>query len=204
LGNAPWIHKTKWPQGWLPIDTYEKRVDSLVTVGNKRDWESLRAAIIENKGIRNSVLASHMPGESSSQSAGTTNSAYPARGLNLMKTNDTQVNYWVAPDSTKLKNKYQLAWDIKTSDMIKYYSILQKWTDQGISADLYVNIKGDAKVSSSEMIQDYLDMVKYGMKTRYYVNSNTSKGVDLNKTETAVESSDTEIEELGICESCSL
>ena len=32
-GNAPWIHKTKWPKGWLPIDTYEKRVDTLVTVG---------------------------------------------------------------------------------------------------------------------------------------------------------------------------
>jgi ribonucleoside-diphosphate reductase alpha chain len=37
-GIAPWMHKTKWPQGWLPIDTYEKRVDELVTVGNKRDW----------------------------------------------------------------------------------------------------------------------------------------------------------------------
>jgi len=204
LGNAPWINKTKWPQGWLPIDTYEKRVDTLVTVGNKRDWEWLRAAIIENKGIRNSVVAAHMPGESSSQAAGTTNGIYPARSMTLMKTNDTQVNYWVAPDSTKLKNKYQMAWDITSTDMIKYYSILQKWTDQGISADLYVNIKGDEKVSSTVMIQDYLDMVTFGMKTRYYVNSNTSKGVDLNKNESAVESSDTEVEELGICESCSL
>jgi len=63
-GNAPWMHKTKWPEGWLPIDTYEKRVDTLVTVGNKRDWESLRAEIIANKGIRNSVCIAEMPGES--------------------------------------------------------------------------------------------------------------------------------------------
>jgi ribonucleoside-diphosphate reductase alpha chain len=63
-GVAPWMHKTKWPQGWLPIDTYERRVDDLVTVENKRDWESLRAKIIENGGIRNSVVAAHMPGES--------------------------------------------------------------------------------------------------------------------------------------------
>ena len=33
-GNAPWMHKTFWPEGWLPLDTYEKRVDSLVTVDN--------------------------------------------------------------------------------------------------------------------------------------------------------------------------
>lgn len=203
LGNAPWMNKTLWPEGWLPIDTYEKRVDTLVTISNKRDWETLRKEIIANGGIRNSVLVAHMPGESSSISAGTTNGLYPIRKLNLMKTNDTQVNYWVAPDATKLKNKYQSAWDIKTSDMIKFYAILQKWTDQSISADLYVNILGDAKVSSTDMVQDYLDMVKYGMKTRYYVNSNTSKGVDLAKEETAVQS-DTEIEELGICESCSL
>jgi ribonucleoside-diphosphate reductase alpha chain len=64
LGNAPWIHKTKWPEGWLPIDTYEKKVDELVTVDYKRDWETLRKAIIENGGIRNSVVAAHMPGES--------------------------------------------------------------------------------------------------------------------------------------------
>jgi ribonucleoside-diphosphate reductase alpha chain len=203
LGNAPWINKTKWPQGWLPIDTYEKRVDTLVTIGNKRDWESLRMAIVDNGGIRNSVVGSHMPGESSSQSAGTTNGLYGIRKLTIMKTNDTQVNYWVAPDSTKLKNKYQSAWDIPTKSMIQFYAVVQKWTDQGISADEYVNIKGDAKVSSSEMIENYLDIVKYGLKTRYYVNSNTSKGVDLSSQETAVQPNN-EIEELGVCESCSL
>jgi len=64
LGNASWMHKTKWPSGWLPLDTYEKRVDELVTIDNKRDWDSLRKAIIANKGIRNSVLVAHMPGES--------------------------------------------------------------------------------------------------------------------------------------------
>ncbi len=64
LGNAPWMHRTRWPDGWLPIDTYERRVDGLVTVGNTRDWEGLRARIVENGGIRNSVVTAHMPGES--------------------------------------------------------------------------------------------------------------------------------------------
>ena len=201
LGNAPWIHKTKWPSGWLPLDTYEKKVDSLTDVVSTRDWEGLRKEIIANKGIRNSVLCAHMPGESSTQAAGTTNSLYPIRELYIMKTNDSQVNHWAAPDGTKLKSKYQSAWDISTTDMIKIYGIVQKWTDQAISADLFVKLVGDSKVSSSQMIQDYLDMIKYGMKTRYYVNSLTSKGVDLETGESAVEVVETKQE---VCESCSL
>jgi len=186
LGNAPWMHKTSWPQGWTPLSTYEKRVDTLVTVENKRDWDGLSKAIIENKGIRNSVTTCHMPGESSTIGMGTTNGPYPIREFALLKTNDTLVNHWVAPDSTRLKHKYQMAWDISTSDMIKVYSIMQKWCDQGISADLFVKIQGDDKVSSTDMINDYLDMVKYGMKSRYYVNSLTSKGNNLESTENAV------------------
>ena len=203
LGVAPWMHKTKWVDGWLPVDTYEKKVDELVTTSNKRDWESKRQEIIANKGIRNTVLVMHMPAESSSLGSGTANGLYPIRELYIMKTNDTQVNHWAAPDGTKLKNKYQSAWDISTTDMIKVYSIVQKWTDQGISGDLFVKIHGTDKVSSSDMIKDYLDMVKYGMKTRYYVNSNTSKGVDLTTEESAIVSAEI-LEEPEYCESCTL
>lgn len=203
LGNAPWMHKTNWPQGWLPIDTYEKKVDELVTVENKRDWESLRTAIVANKGIRNSVVIAHMPGESSSVSAGTSNGVYPIRDLYIMKTNDTGVNHWAAPDGTKLKHKYQSAWDISTSDMLKGYAIIQKWTDQAISADLFVKIHGDQKVSSSDMLKDYLDMIKFGLKTRYYINSSTSTGVALVTTDTALESAPVTDEET-YCESCAL
>jgi ribonucleoside-diphosphate reductase alpha chain len=199
LGNAPWMHKTKWVDGWLPTDTYEKRVDELVTVENKRDWEFLRSAIVANGGIRNSVLNAHMPAESSSLGSGTTNGLYPIRELNIMKTTDSSVpNYWCAPEGSKLKHKYQSAWGISTTDMIKVYAIIQKWTDQGISADLFVKILGEQKITSSEMIKDYLDIVKYGLKSRYYINSKTSNGVNLDTGENALSS------ESEICESCSL
>jgi len=212
IGNAPWMHKTLWPSGWLPIDTYQRKVDELVTVENKRDWEDLRAKIIENGGIRNSVLCAHMPGESSTIAAGTTNGPYPIRELYIMKTNDTQVNHWAAPDGTKLKHRYQSAWDVSTTAMIKVYSIMQKWCDQSISADLFVNLQGDKKISSTQIIDDYLDMVRYGMKTRYYVNSLTSDGVDLEKIDSAVKpSTDTDAvpesvadEDDDYCESCAL
>lgn len=202
LGTAAWMNKTMWPEGWLPIDTYEKNVDTLVTVGNKRDWETLRQEIIDNGGIRNSVLSCAMPSESSSLGSGTTNGVYPIRELYIMKTNDTQVNHWAAPEGTKLKNKYQSAWDISSSDMIKAYAVMQKWTDQGISADLYVKLQGDVKVSSSQILQDYMDMLKFGMKSRYYVNSNTASGKSVFES---VEDEDVApSNEQEYCESCTL
>lgn len=185
LGNAPWMDKTLWPEGWLPIDTYEKRVDQLVTSTNKRDWENLRSQIISNKGIRNSILVAHMPGESSTIAAGTTNSVYPIRDFDLIKTNETMSLNYVVPESAELKNSYELAWDIPMEDMIDCYAIMQKWTDQAISADLWRKIQGDERVGTKEMIDNYIRMVKYGMKTRYYLNSLTAKGVDLNSSEEA-------------------
>jgi ribonucleoside-diphosphate reductase alpha chain len=82
--------------------------------------------------------------------------------------------------------------------MIKVYAITQKWTDQGISPDLYVNLTGDETVSTTDMIRDYLDMVKYNLKSRYYVVSRISAGVSLEATESAITT------EQEICESCSL
>jgi ribonucleotide reductase alpha subunit len=205
-GNAPWMHKTKWPEGWLPIDTYEKKVDSLVTVENKRDWESLRKEIIANGGIRNSVCIAFMPGESSSLSSGTTNGLYPIRDFDLVKTSDTMAVNYVVPDATKLRDKYEIAWDVPTTDLIHHYAIVQKWTDQAISADLYRKIQGDDTVGTTEMMEIYFNLVRYGIKTRYYQNSLTAKGIDLNSSETnddaqvIINDSDDEAN----CEGCSL
>jgi len=180
LGNAPWMHKTKWPEGWLPISTYNKNVDSVVSVENKYDWEWLRSEIIANKGIRNSAVVAHMPTEASSKSAGMPNSVYPVRDLTLIKTDNNILSYWAAPDGEKLANRYERAWDIKTKDMIDVYAIVQKWTDQSISADFYRKLIGDEVITSSEMLKDYFYLIKMGLKTRYYVNSLTSEGTELN------------------------
>lgn len=63
-GNAEWMYKTKWVDGWTPIKTYNKNVDKLVTVGNKRDWDDLSRRIVENNGMAFSVCVAHMPAES--------------------------------------------------------------------------------------------------------------------------------------------
>lgn len=203
LGLAPWMHKTKWPEGWLPLDTYNRNVDGVVDSTLQYDWESLRQEIVENGGIRNTVLVAHMPVESSSKASGSPNSLYPIRDLTLLKTDNGLAVEWAAANGERLAKYYEIAWDVPTKDMIDCYAIFQKFADQGISADLYRKILGDDTVTSKEMIGDYLYMVKMGMKGRYYQNTLTSVGTKLDHPEEVVEDSPV-IEEEGYCESCSM
>ncbi len=177
LGNAPWMHKTRWPEGWLPTDTSNPHVEKIAPFSLRYDWEALRREIVANGGIRNSVLVAHMPTETSANASGTTNGLYPVRELTLIKTDNQRVNYWAAPEGDTLADRYQSAWDVPTRDMTEMYAIVQKWTDQGISADFYRRVIGDASISSSELIEDYLYRVKLGLKSKYYMNQKTSNGM---------------------------
>ena len=176
-GNAKWIDRTKWVDGWLPIDDYEALKEKFTNNGIhfelKQDWELLREKIRENGGIRNSVLVAHMPAESSSISSGTTNGLYPARNTFLLKTNGTKSLSYVVPDSEDLH--YQSAWDIPSNDMIDCYALVQKFTDQAISADLWINVVGAERIEARKLLSDFFRMNSLGVKTRYYLNSRTSK-----------------------------
>lgn len=172
-GNAPWMHKTKIPDGWLPIDTYNKNVDKIVKSSLTRPWESLRARIIENKGTRFSVVCAYMPGESSSIASNTTNSVYPVRKGVVIKTNGNDKNVFIAPNWEELGSQYELAWDIPNTDLIDMYAIFQKFTDQGISADLYIicEVKdGKRKISLKKLFTEWIHTVRVGLKSRYYMN----------------------------------
>jgi ribonucleoside-diphosphate reductase alpha chain len=111
LGNAPWINRTKWVDGWLPIDTYNKSVDEICNTPLQYDWEALRKALIANKGMRFSSLVAHMPTESSSKAAGCPNGVYPIRELSIGKSDATNTIDWTAPDSDLIGHQYQLAYD---------------------------------------------------------------------------------------------
>lgn len=178
-GNAPWMHKTLWPQGWLPIDTYKKSIDNVVTIGLQYDWEPLREEIIANNGIRFSSLVAHMPLESSSKSSGGPNSLYPIRDLALSKTDGISKIDWAATDGDLYANSYELAWNISEEHLIMQYGIYQKFADQAISADMYKDRRGENLMySEKRLVTEYALMVKYGMKTRYYQNNLTSQLIE--------------------------
>lgn len=189
-GLAPWMHKTRWPEGWLPIDTYKRSVDKIKSDGTNFEsyynWERLRKEIIANGGIGHSVLCAYMPGESSSKALGGANSVYPVRRLTLSKNDQNNVLYWAAPYSDDPAYKYELAWDIPTKDMIDCYAIIQKFCDQSISADLWRRIVGKERIDSNELLKNYFYMVQMGMKTRYYFNTETTANLSLEAMESAV------------------
>ena len=199
LGNAPWIKKTKWPNGWLPIETYEENVDKLVT-GTKCDWNGLRRDIIENGGIRNSVLVAHMPAETSSLSSATTNGVYPIRDITLMKKIGKLTVRYVVPHSDVYD--YDIAWNIDPKDMINVYAVIQKWTDQAISLDEFFDVSNaTAQMNINTLMKLWLYRQHMGLKTHYYTNTKTSK--DNNLTDNAVKSKEP-VEEMESCDSCTL
>lgn len=172
-GNAPWIDRTKWPEGWLPIDTYNKNVDTIAQFQNQYDWESLRKEIIENKGIRFSSLVAHMPTESSSKAAGAMNGIYPARQLSMVKTDGTNAVEWTAPGGDVYGAGYQMAWELTVVEQAKIYAIFQKWTDQSISADFYRDRSENFEIKHSDLMDEFSAFIYYGLKSRYYSNSLT-------------------------------
>lgn len=173
-GLAPWIHKTKWVDGWTPMKTYNTNVDELGEFVNKYDWDALSDEIRANGGIAHSCLVAYMPGESSSKALGQANSIYPIRELSMIKTDTSTTIEWIAPESDNPDYIYQSAWNTSDVDQLDFYAIFQKWTDQAISADMWVEVLGEERVGSTVLIKQYLRMIKYGVKSRYYLNTQTS------------------------------
>lgn len=181
-GVCEWIGKTKYPSGWLPIDTYNKAIDSVVKDPTlKQDWESLRKEIVDFGGIRNSVLEAYMPNESSSLATNTTNGIYPVRDHVIFKKSPQGQVLFIVPDYEKLKDYYTSAWDTPTNDLIDIYALFQKFTGQAISADLYLDYtkQKDGKISMKEQLGYLIKATKVGMKTWYYLNSKVGAGDSL-------------------------
>lgn len=125
------------------------------------------------EGSHTYTLANGVVVHNSSKSCSTTNGIYPIRALSLVKTDGETSSRWVAPEATKLADKYEIAWDISNEDHIKTYGIFNYWLDQTISADLYADRSVNKEVKMLDLIKEVALMVKYGVPTRYYYNSKT-------------------------------
>lgn len=179
---AGWMYKTKWTDEtpWLPIDTYNKNVDTIADFKYHYDWSSMRERIKLNGGIYHTTLVAHMPCEASSQKANSSNSLYPLRKLIVIKTDGSKRNVFIAPNSDLDPLSYELAWDIPTKDLVDVYAIFQKFDDQSISADFYRDFTkaGQETVGMKELTENFLYKNKMGLKTQYYSNSKTKDKED--------------------------
>ena len=164
---------TTYAQGILPIDTYKKDIDEVCDEPLHYDWEALRADIKEH-GLRNSTLTALMPSETSSQISNATNGIEPPRGYISVKQSKDGILKQVVPDYQELKSQYELLWQIPDNQgYIRLVGIMQKFVDQGISANTnYDPSKFEGgKVPMQILLKDLLSIYKYGHKTLYYHNT---------------------------------
>ena len=172
-GACPKFNETTYAKGILPIDTYKKDLDSVCNEPLHLDWEGLRAEIVEH-GLRNSTLSALMPSETSSQISNATNGIEPPRGHISIKSSKDGVLKQVVPEYERLKDQYELLWDIPSNDgYLQLCGIMQKFIDQTISANTSYNPSKyeNSKVPMRLLLKDLLTAYKLGVKTLYYHNT---------------------------------
>jgi len=176
-GKCEYFNRTKYSDGILPIDTYKKEVDEIVTRKLSFNWEKLRKDIVE-AGLRHSTLSAQMPSESSSVVSNETNGIEPPRDYLSVKKSKKGPLKQVVPNYNQLKNFYTLLWDMKSNEgYINVVAVMQKYFDQAISGNWSYNPENydTGQVPLSVMINDLLTTYKYGWKTSYYQNTYDGK-----------------------------
>jgi len=176
---------TKYGQGILPIDTYKKDVDGIVIRKFEMNWEELRKDL-KQYGIRNATVMALMPCETSSQISNSTNGIEPPRGYSPKKGSKDGTLPQILPGFPRLKNKYQLLWDIKSPEgYLKICAIIQKYVDQAISVNTSYNPEqfDNREIPMSTLLKHLLLHYKWGGKTLYYCNTYDGQGeIDLTKS----------------------
>ncbi len=168
-GACPAFNETTYSQGILPIDTYKKDLDKICQEPLHLDWETLRTEITTH-GLRNSTLTALMPSETSSQIANATNGIEPPRGLVSIKASKDGILKQVVPEIDKLKNQYELLWQMPNNDgYLRLVAVMQKFVDQSISANTnYDPVRYEGgRVPMKILLKDLLNAYKLGVKTLY-------------------------------------
>ena len=157
----------------MPTDTYKKELDAVCDEPLHLDWDGLREQI-STHGMRNSTLTALMPSETSSQISNATNGIEPPRGLISIKASKDGILKQVVPEMERLKNEYELLWDIpNNTGYLELVGIMQKFVDQTISANTNYDPSKypEGKVPVRDILKDILKAYSLGVKTLYYHNT---------------------------------
>lgn len=172
-GPCRLFEKTKYAEGILPIDHYNKNVDKIVKPVYNLDWKWLRSELLTH-GMRNATITALMPSESSSKVSNATNGVEPVRSLVTVKGNKSNISKQVVPEIHRLKNRYDMLWDMENMDgVIKTMAVITKFIDMSISTNLSYNpeLYADGKLPMSQLMRDIMLCNQYGIKTLYYHNT---------------------------------
>ena len=181
-GPCPGAAHTKYSQGILPIHTYKREVDKLVYPNPRYDWDALSERVKRAGGLRHGTLMAQMPAETSAQESNSTNGINPIRSIVTEKTSKHGVLKQVAPESRRLRGKYDMLWDHESPlGFIQLMAILNKWMDQSISLDTSYNPKHyeEEKLPMSMLLEHMILMYMWGIKNGYYFNTFDGAGEEV-------------------------
>lgn len=187
-GPCEYYSDTRWSQGELPIDWYNKKIDQIAAPKYVCDWSALREDL-KLFGIRNSTLSALMPCESSSQVSNSTNGIEPPRGPVSVKESKEGSFNQVVPNIEHNIDLYDYTWKLAKKGNKPYLTqvaIMLKWVCQSASANTYYDpqIFPKGKVPMSVMIDDLLYFWYFGGKNFYYHNTRDGSGTDDYEIET--------------------
>jgi ribonucleoside-diphosphate reductase alpha chain len=180
FGAAPGFTKTNWATK-MPIDRYNKNVDTICQRKHSCDWVALQKRVAK-RGMSNCGLSMTPPSESSSIGSNQTSSLEPIKDLLTIKDRQGTNLKQYAPDAILLADKYDFAYDRNINkDYAKHVAITQKWQDKGISSNVFYNpeLYKDNKVYLKDIIEDIYYIKFLGGKSMYYQNTKVKDGQSL-------------------------
>lgn len=143
---------------------------------------------------------------SSAKIMNATNGQEAVRALITTKGNKSNISKQVVPEINRLRNKYELLWDMPNMDgVINTSAVMQKFVCQSLSTNLSYNPANyeNNEIPLSVLVGDILKANYYGLKTLYYSNINDQRDVDMIEkvVENVPETKQTEEE---VCDSCTI
>jgi len=177
-GVYPSFKGSNWSKGIFPIDKANKEACKLVTRGGlfgySYDWLKLKEKV-KNHGIRNGYLMAIAPTSSISILVGTTQAIEPVYKRKWFEENLSGLIPVVAPNlSPDTWNYYTPCYELDQRVLIKAGAIRQKWIDQGQSLNIFISLD---KASGKYLNDIYNDAWKYGLKSTYYLRSQSPEAV---------------------------
>jgi len=194
-GACNYFADTKYSKGILPIDTYEKNVDKLYDLkdvikfedGEEKSisanmWELLRKDI-QKYGLRNSTLLTAVPSSNSSRPGNMISGINPpVNGAEYSIEDNNMKITAILPNSKEFEEfyTYNSSWNLDIIEYWKLIAIMQKFIDQAISINEYVDFTKypNSKIPKSEVIRRDLFTELFGIKTLYYAKTKTDNDTE--------------------------
>ena len=167
---------SRWSQGILPIDSANEEAKKLVKRDTVKPWNKLREKV--KGGMRNGYLMAIAPTSSISILTGTTQAIEPVYKRKWYEENLSGLIPVTAPNISPDTWEYYVPFaEMDQRLIVEMAAVRQKWIDQGQSLNIKIDLKKGVK--GSYLHEIYLKAWKLGLKSTYYLRSESPEANDI-------------------------